>query len=284
MDFSRFESELTELARRRSTVAVVEIALVLTLAYFAASLLWTIGAGPAIAGSERMNPIDAAGTARAAPSYGILSSFDPFHRAEMSGAGVSPGAEAPPETALDIKLFGIRLASQAGSGTAIIRLENYRHSVLSVGDEISPGITLSEIHATYVILSRDGRRETLYLDPETPRDRGQSGVVARAAGQAVPAAARTNSAATWAIEGISFARELDDTGTVYGFTVRFADDAEIPAAFPLEAGDIVLAADGIPASDFSALARFSQTVLASTSATLLIERDGEQRTVQLGNP
>lgn len=284
MDFSHFESDLAEFARRRSTVTAVEILLVITFAYIAASLFWTIGAGPANAGAELSAAAGTRGDTQPAASYDILSSYDPFHRESVSGAGPDVAAEAPPETALDIKLFGTRLADGAGEGSAIIRLQNYHHAVLAVGDEVEPGITLSEIHPSYVILSRNGQRETLYLDPENQHAQSPNRTASASAIGTGQSGSQASAATGSLLRNIQFVRKLDDAGEPYGFSVRIPDDVEIPSTIDLQSGDVLRAVNGTSASDLGSMSRLAQTLQASQSVTLLIDRDGEERTVRLGTP
>ncbi|MCS6987414.1 MAG: hypothetical protein NZM40_08320 [Sphingomonadaceae bacterium] len=101
-------------------------------------------------------PVALADPAPADPS--ILARLDPFFR-----MGPLEGA-ALPVTALPLSLKGIRLDPASGRGAAFIAGANGPQRPVAPGEEVQPGVTLVAIAADHVVLERDGRRESLWLE------------------------------------------------------------------------------------------------------------------------
>ena len=72
-----------------------------------------------------------------------------------------------PDTSLNLKLSGV-LALGNGEGFAIIENESKKHKYYQIDDEVTSGVTLSSVHADYVLLNRSGRNEKLSLPKATP--------------------------------------------------------------------------------------------------------------------
>lgn len=282
MTLSRLETELAHIAVQRSTLIAIEIALAVVLAYILASLFWALAAAPTIDVVDSGNGENAVAHLPNVPSHLILTEFDPFHRGDFGRSGQAATDVAPPETQLDVKLFGIRLADSAGGGSAIIRLQNYRHSVLEVGDEVFPGITLSEIQPGYVVLSRDGRRETLYLDPNNAP---QATVEQNASNEgAIADVVQADSAAGSLFEGVGFRTRRDESGQISGVVVSAGEGSDFYQRTDLESGDVVVEVNGISVSEFGPLGELRQSLQNAASVNLVVERQGERKTVQLGAP
>ena len=83
--------------------------------------------------------------------------------------------EAPAGTAL--RLLGIAASSGAGQGRAIVQIDGASTRVVGAGEELAPGVRVTEIRATHVVVDRGGRRETLELPRRvaTPVQASQAG-------------------------------------------------------------------------------------------------------------
>lgn len=87
----------------------------------------------------------------------LLARFDPFFRTAASGGDL-------PVTALPFSLHGLRLDGATGRGSAIIALADGQQAVYSVGDTLADGVTLAAIALDHVELTRNGKREALWID------------------------------------------------------------------------------------------------------------------------
>jgi general secretion pathway protein C len=140
----------------RSRLRMVDAALVAALIGQLAAGLW--------AGRRAMAALDAPLTTLAVappagPDLSILGRFDPFFRGE---AAASP--DALPVTALPLTLKGVRLEEASGRGAAFIAGADGQQAVYLPGEEVADGATLQRIAVDHVVLSRDGRQETLWID------------------------------------------------------------------------------------------------------------------------
>ena len=130
-------------------------------------MFWILSAGPYLDMSVAGTDAGRYSAVNARRDHDVLVSFDPFHRDAAARPTPLPMIAVP--TDLEMKLFGTRLGAGETGSSAIIRLPDYNHTVLERGDEISPGVILSEIHERHVVLTRDGRNEILRLDSEDGR-------------------------------------------------------------------------------------------------------------------
>ena len=73
--------------------------------------------------------------------------------------GAQPAASAP--TGVALTLLGVAAASGGRPGHAVLRVDGRRTVVVRAGEEIAPGMKLSEVHADHVVLDHRGARETL---------------------------------------------------------------------------------------------------------------------------
>jgi hypothetical protein len=71
------------------------------------------------------------------------------------------GAGTP--TGLGIDLLGVMVATSAGPGYALVRLNTKQVLWVRAGEDIAPGIRLDEVFPDHVTLQRNGTRETLAL-------------------------------------------------------------------------------------------------------------------------
>lgn len=76
--------------------------------------------------------------------------------------GVAQGERtAPAAAASGIKLLGVAAASAGHDGHAVLQTTAGKVLAAREGEEISPGVSLAEVHPDHVVLDRSGTRETL---------------------------------------------------------------------------------------------------------------------------
>lgn len=76
--------------------------------------------------------------------------------------GISQGGRTSQVAAgTSIKLLGVAAASAERSGHAVLQIEAGKAIAVRTGGEISPGISLAEVHPDHVVLDRNGKREML---------------------------------------------------------------------------------------------------------------------------
>jgi len=86
-------------------------------------------------------------------------------RAPSSAAGLFRNARVGPGAASaasgTVRLLGVVAASGNRPGHAVLRLDAKKTVAVPQGEDIEPGLRLAEVHADYVVLERNGARETL---------------------------------------------------------------------------------------------------------------------------
>ncbi|TNE66126.1 MAG: hypothetical protein EP335_03995 [Alphaproteobacteria bacterium] len=250
-------------------VKATELALVILLgwqaAHFAFALLDDTPAGSAAA---------VAGQARAGSKTDVarLLSFDPFSR-QIRSAEAAIADALVPESSLRIEVFGLRAMGE-GQGSAIIKMQSEDQKLVRVGDDLSNDVRLVAVYTDRLEISRAGVREAVYLRPKAQR----AAVAAAAPGR--PAASQPRAATSGLLVDLSaleLAPERRD-GRIIGF--RLGD--RLPAALGavgLEAGDILLAANGAPLASFERLEELPDELAGADRLVLDIERRGERRTL-----
>jgi general secretion pathway protein C len=275
VDLSRLGNEFAGLTRRRPVIAAVEIGLVAVAAYVSSALFWVLAAGPFLDVRDGSGDFLGAGAGRAAlANLEMLTQLDPFHR-ELAGMDAAV-AGTTAETDLKIVLFGTRLADGNNESTAIIRLENYNHTVLALGDEVSPGVRLEEINRGYVVLSRHGLREALYLHA----DRTPAQVPRAASGSRAMTQAETGSRSFFDDVELNIRRDGD--GRTSGFIVGLAPDSDLEERTGLKDGDVLVAVNGISVGNFVPLTELHRTLRDDSGVNLVVERNGERHAIRLG--
>ena len=139
-------------------MAWVEIGLLLLLSLQFARLLWALTTPVGPLGDWRPQVVPGmSGEARAA----LFARLDPFYRGST---------EAGPATvtALQLKLFGIRLNEASGGGSAIIATPDGVQQSIAVGGEVMPGVLLKAVALDHVVITRNGADESLFIDQSQP--------------------------------------------------------------------------------------------------------------------
>lgn len=179
------------------------------------------------------------------------------------------GSSAPvettaPETQLDLSLHGVRLSSEPGAGSAIIRAGGITQGSFRVGDEITDGVVLAAIFADRITIRRRGVEESVFLREEARRET----VLARAAdGAANPG------------QAVRLAPEFEN-GRLAGFRITPASDPAVLAQAGLHAGDIITRVNGRALTRAAEIPALIEQLQAETAVTLGIERDGRTLTLE----
>lgn len=262
----KFDARARAILQRLPVVNVysaAEIALLAALAVQGARLLWTMVTPVAPLGAW----VPAAPALPGDPA-GVFAGFDPFYR--VSGAGAARGPVVV--TALQVKLYGIRMDSAQGRGAAIIAGPDGVQKSVSVGEEVAPGVTLKAVAFDHVTLDRGGASEDLFLDQSaggTP--------LPVATGAPSPAAAPTVSATgASALKADTSAIPRIDGGRVSGLVLRGQGGGAFRAA-GLKDGDVLTAIGGRPVAGAGDLDRLK----AEGPVDVTIERDGRPVPVRL---
>lgn len=186
-------------------------------------------------------------------------SFDPFFR-------LQPEGDSAVVTSLSLKLFGVRVDSASGRGSAIIETPDGVQSSYAVGDEIMPGVTLSRVAFDNVTIDRSGVSEQIFLDQS---------VAAPIAQTSEPPKNADANGSTLLANSVEITPKLEG-GKVVGMALNPKGDGTLFKSAGLEPGDVLVAVNGKPVGEGEDI----RSILASGgSASLEIERGGRRMTV-----
>lgn len=188
-----------------------------------------------------------------------------------------------PETRLNLTLTGIISDSAAQRSRALIKAGNKDQAAFATGDTIDNGVTLHEIYANRVILDREGRYETLTLE-SVKQAREMAGVE------------RTQRVSSELANDLGAVRQkiLDNpssasryirlqperqNGNLVGYRVYPGAEKALFEKAGLEPGELVTAINGQPLDNPAASLQMLSGLASAGSASVTLERDGQQRTV-----
>lgn len=193
----------------------------------------------------------------------------------VAAAGVGP---APP-TSLGLVLVGVFAREEPEGGRAIIGESAASARLHAVGATLPGGARLLEVYGDRVILGVGGARETLLM-PRTATpglSTGTAAVPPLAAADPGPAQSMppsTTGAMPDPNQLVRWQAILKD-GRIAGVRVYPGERAELFRRAGLQAGDLVVEINGTPVASETGAAQFAQTLAASPSSTLRVERGGQ---------
>ena len=174
----------------------------------------------------------------------IFSRVDPFNR-----TAVQETDNTIDITSLQLTLYGIRINQASGQGSAIIGGEDGVQTSYNVGEEVMPGVTLSEVAFDFVVLSRNGAKESLYLDQSIPAETvgsaGTGGAPAPSGDYIIDDGAAQPVTADSLRSAVNFAPRTDN-GQVTGLTVSPNGNGQLFTATGFRAGDVIVGVNGTP--------------------------------------
>jgi general secretion pathway protein C len=185
-----------------------------------------------------------------------LAGFDPFFRLQAPQDAVAV-------TSLAVKLFGVRVDSASGRGSAIIATPDGVQSSFAVGDEVMPGVLLKQVAFDHVILERQGKAEQVFLD--------QSGAVPPSGTSTVQAAAPSPPTSAFQ-DAVAITPQMAD-GKVSGLAIAPKGDGSRFRSAGFENGDVIVAVNGVPVSDPTAMNVIGS---GSPSISVDVERGGRR--------
>ena len=240
--------------------AVLRAALIVTLGVQGARLIW--------AATEPHGPVgDWRGSARVPPAdTALLGRFDPFGR-----LGATDGPVAA--SSLPIKLFGVRLDSATGQGSAIIAGPDGVQQSFVPGDIVMPGVTLKSVAFDSVTVDRGGALEQVFLDQSVPPRAVVGGVMP------TPLPGATNVVTSPQIPGVSLSASTDNGVTVGGDASTLAFRAS-----GLQPGDVITAVNGNPVRQGTQIDKLLATSSETGITALTITRSGHSLTVNVQAP
>lgn len=158
--------------------AILEVVLFAGLAYILARfiLLIAFGASAGDFAQDQIDPRNSDGRTAALEFDLESADFSQLFADRRRAENVVVQVAEVPETQLNLVLRGIRMGQDPQSGRALIQVASAGQSFVSVGEEITDGVELSEVHPDYVLISRRGIIESLYIREAAAREAASTAV------------------------------------------------------------------------------------------------------------
>ena len=270
------------------------ILLVILLAHGLARLSWSLiptppQAPPSISDSARQpvatpNAVDA--------DYTTIASWHLFGQVTTAKPAPPPVVKAP-ETKLNLKLAGIFYAEGGGKALALIGGDSGDELSYAVGDQLPGGARLEQILRNQVVLSRNGRLETLSLPREDgggiqgvttsplplPQDDAELATEEEAAVDASELANRfRNTVMTdpTVLQELAFASPYVQNGQFMGFRLRPGRDQQLLGELDLQNGDVITEINGTPLNSPAQSFALLQELLEADTVNIKVLRNGTE--------
>ncbi|RFF28787.1 MULTISPECIES: type II secretion system protein N [unclassified Wenzhouxiangella] len=219
-------------------------------------------------------------------------------RWNLFGRSASPAVTLQPVPVSDsrLRLKGVVAGKR---GYAIISIDGSGEDVFRAGDELPGGGEVEAIESRRVIILRDGRRETLAMDPDAAsgarrasRTSGSEQVAEEPSRQlpgirgfSAPEGASVASLPEAARSAGLDAGELAQSISVMpvsggGFRVRPGRNARLFQALGLEVNDVVLAVNGQPLESAQAVRGLFSDVMSSGEVSIKVRRGEREMTLR----
>ncbi len=205
-----------------------------------------------------------------------ISVRNPFPVSDLVAAPVANTPDVA-ETALDLALTGVWPAAEKPS--AIIRKPDGKQGRFAVGEDIVPGVRLSEVYADQVIIEQNGVRESLRFETKAPIER-PAAAPAPSQPQQEPSEKIDNFPSRDLLNGFArFGLGIDPKGGAAVMVFAGRDRAAFEQA-GFRDGDIIRSINGVkPKPNPADMSTLISEISRQGSASITIERDGAQQTI-----
>lgn len=223
-----------------------------------------------------------------------LASLHLFGQAQAPDA--APAQQPMQETALRLELRGAFASNEPSTARAIIADEQRRENSYRLDAPLPGGAVLKEIHSDHIVLSRNGRLETLRL----PKERLESMSFDDAASGDFAAAAESSTQPELvasqgslselrdavindpqAMMGLLRAEPVNESGQITGYRLGPGQDPVMLRRFGLRHGDIVTAVNGVQLDGPTKLPELMRVLPSAQELRIEYKRRGQTRSVVL---
>lgn len=274
----------------RHLPALAAVILVVVIARLLAALVWAVVPTPAAAVWKPVPAAPVAAHGGQAVNLTTIAGAELFGHYQAPSAPAIADLASAPDTQLNLTLLGILADDRGGERSrALIGTQGGDEKPYSIGDDISRGVTLTAIFADRVILSRNGKLETLRLDKDAA---GSGGLPPSALTARTPAKAPASTGAPGAAASLAEIRTkllsdpskvadyirvqpVNSGGALNGYRIYPGKDRSIFTAAGLRPGDIVTAINGVPLNDPAKSLQLLSDLSQNTQLNLTVDRGGQ---------
>jgi len=194
---------------------------------------------------------------------------------------------AAPDTPLNLKLIGLLADDREQFSRALIS-QNGEERSYAIGDDVGRGVTLQAIFPDRVILSRNGRLETLRLERDLPGTGGDSlppvaQVEERAGSAPAPLAQIRDEVLKDPAKASEYVRvqPANVGGQLKGYRVYPGRDRSAFSAAGLRPGDLVTSVNGVQLDDPAKALQMLGDLSQAGQVNLVVERGGQSQNISI---
>ncbi|MBD3609148.1 MAG: type II secretion system protein GspC [Gammaproteobacteria bacterium] len=265
-------------------------ALIMSIAYSGSLTTWTVI--ETVTSTTAYSPLitspqpSSSGSAQSTPSVSQLNIFGDGQAPVNTGAPVNA-----PETRLNLQLSGVIASPDRQVARAFIVSSGSERSY-RINESVPGGAVLKEIYSDRVILSRNGRFETLRMPIKTTwiiSDDEKSASAPSASNKINPKVSREEVLKYKQIllsqpnelAGMIRQRPVRKNGQIQGFRIFPGKDRELFKRMGLQPGDVVTGVNGMPLSNTEAVMALYGKLPELSQLSIDIERRGSKMTLAL---
>jgi len=288
-DWSALPKTLAPLYQRyaRWLPAAVDLLLVAIIAWLLAQLLWALLPAPAAAAWQPA-PVTAS-----APNPANQVDLNRIAGAHLFGQYLPPAnpgldnIKTAPDTQLPLTLLGILANNKNKAASRALISSGSDEKPYSISDAVTPGVTLTAIFPDRVVLSRNGKLETLRLDKDQPNSNDEPIAVAETAdpGASESLAQIRSQMLANPSKAQDFIRVQPAPGAggngQMGYRIFPGRDHSVFTAAGLRPGDVVTSVNGVQLDDPAKSLQLLSDLSQANQVTLTVQRGGESQTVNV---
>jgi general secretion pathway protein C len=252
----------------------------------AADLVWVLMPTPQAARWQPPPAAPSAARASEGPDLNALANAGLFGRYQAPAA-TSGSLLSAPDTPLNLTLIGLLADDREQYSRALIS-QNNDEQAYAVGDDVARGVTLQAIFPDRVILSRNGRLETLRLDRDKPGEGGDAAPppVAQAddrPGGQPPLAQIRDEVLKDPAKASEYVRvqPANVGGQLKGYRVYPGKDRSAFTAAGLRPGDLVTSVNGVQLDDPAKALQMLGDLSQAGQVNLVVERGGQSQNISI---
>ena len=279
------------LAGRSASLAIVLG--VLLLANSAAHLTWMVIPNRLIGGrTDTLLPENApVPTSQHDNALNMSSNIVARHLfGEVQSGSANPNPATIPETNLKLELRGVMASEDPRTATAIVADANGNENYYIVGEKLPGGATLKEVHAQYIVLSRNGRFETLRLPTDSLKV-SNSEVVSQAAEPSAGVAPNAGELLEQyrdqflknpqSLANLLQGQPYWENGRLIGYRLQPGRDPALLEKFGLHPGDVVTAVNGVNLTNPGGRIELLRSVNTATQLNVDLIRGGRPFSISI---
>ncbi|MDH5360125.1 MAG: type II secretion system protein GspC [Gammaproteobacteria bacterium] len=205
-----------------------------------------------------------------------------------AGNGSNGASTAAPDTNLNLSLSGVIAADDPAIALAFIRVAGAQEKSYAINEQVAGGAIVKEIHQDRVILSRNGRFETLRMpqtfsgivmeedaDAKAAPDNKLNTIKPAVTPQEVQQYKQKLLSAPNELAGLIRQRPVKRNGKISGYRLFPGRDRELFNRLGLKPGDIITSVNDLPLTDpASAMALYGQLPTMG-QLNIKLERGGQ---------